>query len=66
MKVGDLVKMKYHMFWTLKGDRMRKYSNKVGIVVSRAHNGVKILRSDGTRINDLAENYTVVVSSDDT
>lgn len=66
MKVGDLVKMKSHMFWTLKGDRMRKYSNKVGIVLSRAHNGVKILRSDGTRINDLAENYTVVVPTDDT
>tara|TARA_R110002072_G_scaffold140449_1_gene284727 strand:- start:837 stop:1034 length:198 start_codon:yes stop_codon:yes gene_type:complete len=59
MKIGDLVKMKPHMFWTLKGNR-RKYSDKVGIVLSQAHGAIKVLRSDGTKITDLAENYTMV------
>jgi len=64
MKVGDLVKMKPHMYWTLKGNR-RKYSDKVGIVLSRFHGAIKVLRSDGTKITDLAENYTVVVQTHD-
>ena len=60
MKAGDLVKMKNTMFWTLKGNREKKYTDKVALVISKDHNAVKLIRSDGVAIVDLAENWKLV------
>jgi len=60
MQAGDLVKMKSHMFWTLKSNRQKKYTDKVALVISKDHNAVKLMRSDGVAIVDLAENWKLV------
>ena len=58
MKEGDLVRMKYEMWWRLR-DR-KDYCEDVALVLETAHNAVKILRSDGIVKAGLSENYEVV------
>ena len=48
------------MFWTLKSNRQKKYTDKVALVISKDHNAVKLMRSDGVAIVDLAENWKLV------
>ena len=60
MKAGDLVKMKSRMFWVLKDNQQKKYTDKVALVISKDHNAVKLMRSDGVAIVDLAENWKLV------
>jgi hypothetical protein len=61
MKVGDLVKLKYTMWWKLR-DR-KDYTTEVAIVIERNHNALKLLRSNGNIKCDLAEHYEVVNES---
>ena len=50
MKAGDLVKMKSRMFWVLKDNQQKKYTDKVALVISKDHNAIV----------DLAENWKLV------
>ena len=62
MKAGDLVKMKYKMFWQLKGV-MKQYTETPLLVLEQAHNAVKVIYPDGTVKSDLVENYEVINES---
>lgn len=62
MKSGDLVKMKYAMFWMLKGHK-EKYTEEVALVISAHHNAIKIMTPDGTIKSDLAEHWRVISES---
>ena len=49
MKVGDLVKMKYEMWWRSNPENPhRAYTDQPGIVYDLAGKGVKVLMPDGT------------------
>jgi hypothetical protein len=52
--------MKSRMFWVLKDNQQKKYTDKVALVISKDHNAVKLMRSDGVAIVDLAENWKLV------
>tara|TARA_Y100001938_G_C8049274_1_gene410751 strand:+ start:404 stop:586 length:183 start_codon:yes stop_codon:yes gene_type:complete len=58
MKAGDLVQMKYEMWWILR-DR-RDYRKDVALVLEAEYNAVKLLHSDGIVKTGLAEHYEVV------
>ena len=58
MKQGDLVRMKYEMWWRLK--ERKDYSEDVALVLETAHNAVKLLHSNGDIRAGLAEHYEVV------
>ena len=60
MKVGDLVKMKNHMFWVAKNNRRIDWTDQLGIVVEQSARAVKVLFPDGAIKASLAENYEVV------
>ncbi len=60
MKVGDLVKMKYSMFWILKKKQHPHYTEQPLIVMELAYNAVKILYPDGSIKSDLVEHYEVI------
>ena len=60
MKPGDLIKMKYAMFWQLKGDQHQQYSDQPLLVLEQAHNTIKIMLPGGLIKSDLAENYEVI------
>ena len=62
MKVGDLVKMKYCMFWQLKGKK-EKYTEQFFLVLERTHNTIRLLHPDGQAKIRLAENYEVINES---
>ena len=66
MKVGDLVKMKYAMWWLLRGERAasRKYTEKVGVVTSADHNAIKVLLvgEDRARVG-LKEEWEIINES---
>jgi hypothetical protein len=59
MKVGDLVKMKYMMFWVLKGSR-QEYTEEVSMVIGKHKNAIKIMKPDGTIKSALTEQFEVV------
>jgi len=63
VKVGDLVKMKNHMFWVAKNNRRIDWSNQIGIVVEQSARAVKVLFSDGVINAGLAEHYEVLSES---
>ena len=46
MKVGDLVKMKYEMWWKVR-NRKKDYTDEVGLVYSTHAKGMKVLLPDG-------------------
>ncbi len=58
MKVGDLVKMKYEMWWKLRS--RKDYSDQVGIVIERAYTAIKVMESSGKIRTSLVENYEVI------
>tara|TARA_B100001123_G_scaffold51154_1_gene52872 strand:- start:8433 stop:8618 length:186 start_codon:yes stop_codon:yes gene_type:complete len=59
VKVGDLVKMKYEMWWKL---RSRKYFvSDIGTVVNKpSYNIIEVLLPDGSLKNGLVENWEVI------
>ena len=58
MKVGDLVKMKYEMWWKLRS--RKDYVSDVGIVLETVHNAVKVMLPSGLVKRDLTEHWEVV------
>ncbi len=60
MKVGNLVKMKYMMFWMLKGDRRQHYTEELLLVLETVSNAIKVMYPDGRIKSDLAEHYEVL------
>ena len=63
MKVGDLVKMKYMMFWMLKGNENQHYTEQPLLVLEVIHNAVNVMHPDGRIKRELAEHYEVVSES---
>ena len=59
MKVGDLVKMKYEMWWKVR-NRRKDYTANVGIVYGLAGKGLKVLLPDGKIQVGLIEEWEVV------
>ena len=57
MKPGDLVKMKFTMWWTA---RRKDFIKGPAIVVSRAHNAIKLLLPDGNIKTDVIQNWEVI------
>ena len=65
MKVGDLVKMKYEMWWKLRDsnpsqNRHRAYTDQPGIVYGIAGRGIKVLMPDNTIKVGLIDQWEVV------
>ena len=63
MKVGDLVVMKFAMFWTAKMNKHITYTNRPGLVVEVCHNAIRVLCHDGQVKRDLSEHYEVISES---
>ena len=61
MKVGDLVKMKYEMWWKLRS--RKDYTNSAGIVLERGYNDVRVMLPGGQVRRGLAENWEVINES---
>ena len=61
MKVGDLVKMKYEMWWKLRS--RKDFEHNVGIVLERAHNAVKVMLPNGCVKRDLVECWEIINES---
>ena len=61
MQVGDLVKMKYEMWWKLQS--RKDFTEDFAIVLETTHNAVKLLYSNGKIKCNLAEHYEVVSES---
>ena len=61
MKAGDLVKMKFIMWWMLQ-DR-KDFTKDVRIVVEKDYNAVNLLCSDGMIRRELADHWEVVNES---
>ena len=55
MKVGDLVRMKYGMFWQLKGVEGHSYTQDVVLVINHDYNAIKVLYPDGVIKASLSE-----------
>ena len=67
MKVGDLVKMKYEMWWKLRHanpskNPNRAYTDDFGIVYGVAGQGVKVFMPDGKIRVGLVSHYEIVQS----
>ncbi len=63
MKVGDLVKMKYEMWWKVRNlgnPAKTKYSDQCGIVYGIAGRGVKVLMPCGKIQVGLINHYDIV------
>ncbi len=63
MKPGDLVKMKYEMWWKVRnmGNPARhSYTDQCGIVYSVAGKGIKVLMPDGKIKIGLIDHYDIV------
>jgi len=58
MKVGDLVKMKYEMWWMLRS--RKDFVDTPGIVLEQTHNAVKILLPNGLVKRDLMECWEII------
>ena len=58
MKVGDLVKMKYEMWWKLQS--RKNYTHDIGIIYEIHGKGVKVLMPDGTIKLGLVDHYDVI------
>ena len=62
MKVGDLVKMKYEMWWN-PDLRRKDYTNLCGIVYGIAGRGIKVLLSDSSIKLGLIDHWEVLNES---
>ena len=61
MKVGDLVRMKYEMWWKLRGcTGIKGYTGAPGIVYGIAGRGVKVLMPDNNIKLGLAEEWEII------
>ena len=58
MKAGDLVKMKYVMWWMLT-DR-KDFTEEVRMVVEKEYNAVNLLCADGVIRRQLADHWEVI------
>ena len=58
MKVGDLVKMKYVMWWMLQS--RKDFVHEPALVVATDFNCIILLLSNGQVIRNLAEHYEVI------
>ncbi len=58
MKTGDLVRMKYEMWWKLRS--RYDFVDGIGIVLERHYNAVKILLPTGDVKCDITESWEVV------
>ena len=67
MKVGDLVKMKYAMFWKVKDNPRITYTEQLCLVLETSRYGscdsVKLLFPDGEIKRDLVEYWETVSES---
>ena len=61
MKAGDLVKMKFIMWWMLQ-DR-KDFTEEVRIVLETEYNAVKLLCSDGMVRCSLVDQWEVISES---
>ena len=61
MNVGDLVKMKYEMWWKLRS--RKDFVTDIGIVLETAYNAVKVMLPNGLVKRDLAECWEVIGES---
>jgi hypothetical protein len=59
MKVGDLVKMKYEMWWKVR-DRKLDFVDDCGIVYGIAGKGIKVLMPDSTIKLGLVDHWEVI------
>ena len=59
MKVGDLVKMKYDMWWKVR-NRKKDYIDDISIVLETAYNAVKVVLPSGLVKRDLIEHWEVI------
>ena len=60
MKVGDLVQMKFTMFWKLKNNYNQNYTEELLLVLERSHNAIKLLHSDGRIEPGLVDHYELI------
>jgi len=64
MKVGDLVKMKYEMWWKIRNspgrNKVNGYTDKCGIVYGIAGRGIKVFMPDNTIKLGLVDHWEVV------
>ena len=60
MKVGDLVKMKYRLFWVTKTNNHLTYTKSPAVVLEVFSNAVKVLYTDGKIKSDLKESFDVI------
>ena len=59
MNVGDLVRMKYEMWWRVR-NRKTDYISTHAIVIDRAKNAIKLLLTDGNIKCSLTDQWEVV------
>ena len=63
MKTGDLVKMKYEMWWKIRASgqaRARDYTEECGIIYGVAGRGIKVLMPDNTVRLGLVEEWEII------
>ena len=58
MKPGDLVKMKYIMWWTLQS--RKDFTQETGIVLSIDYNAIKVILNSGEKKCDLVDHWEVI------
>jgi hypothetical protein len=63
MNTGDLVKMKYEMWWKVR-NRKADYISTHALVIDRARNAIKLLHADGNIKCSLADQWEVVSTCD--
>ena len=61
VKAGDLVQMKYDMWWKMRS--RKEYTKEIGVVLERHHNAVKVLLPEGKIKSSLAEHWKVINKS---
>jgi len=58
MRAGDLIKMKYEMWWTIQS--RKDYVSDIGLVFKTEHNAVWMMLPDGLIRRDLIEHWEVM------
>ena len=61
MKVGDLVKMKYEMWWKLRS--RKNFVTDIALVLEQEYNAVKVMLPNGLVKLGLVENWKVINES---
>ena len=62
ISIGDIVKMKYIMFWQLK-NQPGKYTESTALVIEKEANWVRVIFEQGEVRRDLTEHWDVVDGS---